>query len=586
MALVRLLVLVLLLAGAPAWAEAAPGPADDLVGLWKAKRWFGPEARGPVILRRVGSSYLVDMAGYVVPARTERDELVFDLPNGLGRFRGKWQGGGVAGPWFPPSSAAFSMGTIYASPVRLRPDGADRWTGQVAPFDDTFTFYLLIQKQPDGSTSAIVRNPERDYGAQRGVRHAVRDGPLVKLTGGRNGPEADIAVGTYNAADKILTLAFNNRGGWSYDFIRDDDQSAFYPRGRAPQPWTYQPPPARDDGWPTGTLQEAGLDGAMLGKLVQAVVEEPMDVADARQVHAILIARHGKLVFEEYFHGENRDRLHETRSAAKSVTATLVGAAMQAGAPLRLADPVYKVMNGGAYPTGLEPRKQAVTLANLLSMTSGIYCDDNDPNAPAAEDAMWNQSEEPDFHRFFMRAPMAFEPGKTAVYCSGSPNLALGMVARATGEDPRYTFDRLLGEPLKITRYGWLQDPAGQPFGGGGVQFLPRDFMKFGQLMLNGGTWGGRRILPADFVARASSRLYPLGSMGFGYGYGWWIIDYPYKGRTLRTFAALGNGGQVVVVIPEFDMVAAAYSGNYANARLTRAFQSELLPNYILPAVR
>jgi len=261
-----------------------------------------------------------------------------------------------------------------------------------------------------------------------------------------------------------------------------------------------------------------------------------------------------------------------------------VGAVIQAGAPLKVSDPVYKVMNGGAFPPGLEPRKQAMTLEHLLTMTSGIYCDDNDEKAPAAEDTMWDQAEEPDFHRFFMRAPMASDPGTKAVYCSGSPNLALGMVGKVTGEDPRYTFDRLLGQPLKITRYGWMQDPAGNPYGGGGAQFLPRDFMKFGQLMLNGGTWNGRRILPADFVAAASRPYNKIGALA--YGYNWWVIDYPYKGRTLRAVAALGNGGQVVAFIPEFDMVVAAYSGNYSNPRLTRAFQQDLLPNYILPAVK
>jgi CubicO group peptidase (beta-lactamase class C family) len=82
-------------------------------------------------------------------------------------------------------------------------------------------------------------------------------------------------------------------------------------------------------------------------------------------------------------------------------------------------------------------------------------------------------------------------------------------------------------------------------------------------------------------VAKASTLRYRMGALG--YGYNWWVIDYPYKGRTLRAMAALGNGGQVVAFIPELDLVAAAYSGNYSNARLTRAFQADLLPNYILP---
>ena len=77
-------------------------------------------------------------------------------------------------------------------------------------------------------------------------------------------------------------------------------------------------------------------------RFIQKLLDMPMDSTDALQIHGVLIARHGKLVLEEYFHGEHRDKLHETRSAAKSVTAVLVGAAMQAGAPLKLSSPSTK----------------------------------------------------------------------------------------------------------------------------------------------------------------------------------------------------------------------------------------------------
>jgi CubicO group peptidase (beta-lactamase class C family) len=144
------------------------------------------------------------------------------------------------------------------------------------------------------------------------------------------------------------------------------------------------------------------------------------------------------------------------------------------------------------------------------------------------------------------------------------------------------TFDRLLGVPMKIHRYGWLPDPAGNPYGGGGVQFLPRDFMKLGQLMLNGGTWEGRRILSRDFVARASAPLYHL--RGITYGYLWWGIDYPYKDRTVHAFYAGGAGGQTVTVIPELDLVVATFAGNYSSKG--SSLTAHLTPRYVLPAVR
>jgi CubicO group peptidase (beta-lactamase class C family) len=139
---------------------------------------------------------------------------------------------------------------------------------------------------------------------------------------------------------------------------------------------------------------------------------------------------------------------------------------------------------------------------------------------------------------------------------------------------------------MKIDRYAWNLDPARHPYGGGGVDFLLRDLMKFGQLMLNGGTWQGRRILSRDFVARASSPLKTVGSNTFNkYGYLWWDRDYPYRERKVYTFAALGTGGQNIMVIPELDLVLASFSGSYAT-RAYRRFSDELIPQNILPAVR
>jgi CubicO group peptidase (beta-lactamase class C family) len=196
---------------------------------------------------------------------------------------------------------------------------------------------------------------------------------------------------------------------------------------------------------------------------------------------------------------------------------------------------------------------------------------------------MLDQTDEPDYYRYTLAVPMASAPGEKAVYCSSNPNLALGLVGRATGESPMYAFDRLLGDPMKIHSYGWLLDPAGNPSGGGSVNLLPRDFMKIGQLMLDGGTWDGRRILSRDFVARASSPLYRIGERG--YGYLWWGQDYLYQGRTIHAFAALGAGGQVMMVFPELDLVIATFGGSYSSSGW-RYMGGELIPEHILPAVR
>jgi CubicO group peptidase (beta-lactamase class C family) len=562
------------------------GSASELAGLWKAKKRFGPDESGTLVLQRRGGIWSADMAGRIVPVTTAKGDLTFTLPDG-GTFRGKLDDQGVVrGFWLrlgTPVNGAGRTTPVSASPVVLKPDGPNRWRGNVDPGEDAFTFYLLLQPQADGTLGALLRNPEFDLGTQQGVERLTRDGNALTLIGKRGGKEREVASGTYVSEVQVMTLFFPTRGG-SYDFVRDTDESGFYPRGKQPGRYTYRPPLARDDGWPVSTLDASDIDRATMEKFVQGILDMPMDSPDAPQVHGLLIARHGKLVLEEYFHEENRDKLHNTRSASKSLTALLVGAAMQAGVPLRLSSPVYQVMNGGTFPADLEPQKRAMTLEHLLTMSSGYFCDDTNDDAPGNEDKMWEQETEPDFYRYTMKVPMATPPGENAVYCSASPNLALGMAGRAAHEDPMSLFDSLVAQPMKIRRYEWGLDPAGHPYGGGGMNLLLRDFAKLGQLMLNGGTWQGRRIVSQEFAARAGSPLYHLRNLY--YGYLWWGEDYPYRDRTVRTYSARGAGGQTVTVVPDLDLVVATFAGNFSSRKGMFAASTDPIPRIILPAVR
>lgn len=577
--------LLLLLALAPprATAQSTASPAADpsIEGLWKAERWFGPRARGPLVIRQVGSWLVAEIAGRRAEVRRDGAEWLFDLPNGEGGFRGRpGPDGSIIGLWRQPPTVSDG---VMITPVRLRANGAQQWIGEVAPAEDTFTLWLLVQRRNDGSLGVILRNPERDYGAQIGADHLVlRDGD-VDLVGGR-GARSDtvLANGRYDAGRDALTLRFPGRGE-SYDFVRDDDHSDFYPRGRTPARYAYAPPPQLDDGWPTATLASEQIDHSAIEALVQSILVEDMTARSAHQVHALLVARHGRLVLEEYFHGNARERLHTTRSAGKSVTSILVGATIAADRRLQLSSPVYATMNGGVAPAGLDSRAQAMTLDHLLSQTSGFHCDDSDPAAPGAEETMSDQDAEPDFYRYTLAVPMAYAPGRVAVYCSANPNLALGMVARATGEDPIYDFERRVAQPMRIDHYGWVTDGAGQAYGGGSVQLRARDFLKIGQLMLNGGTWQRRRILTADYVERATSPLNPLARIG--YGYLWWVDDIPYKDGVTRAYMALGAGGQIVMVVPRLDLVIAIMAGQFSGPGW-RDIQLNLAPRLILPAIR
>ncbi len=552
-------------------------PASEIVGLWKAKRYSGRDAQGPLLIQRNGTTYAGDMAGFTFPVTMNNGELSFELPNAQGGFRGRLTGNTIRGIWFFAPPGVLGAGI----PVVLVPKGANRWSGNVTPEQGTETLYLMITRRPDGTLAAFLRNIERDWGGFLGLRGVIRTGSSIALVGGRaqNG-DSVLATGKYDSADRVLRIDFGGRGG-VYDFTLDDDpRSDFYPRGKSPARYVYRAPPALDDGWQTASVEQVGIHRAGVERAVQAIVDMSMDSLNAPQVHALLIARNGKLVLEEYFHGYNRDRLHNERSAAKSVSATIIGAAMLAGAPIKLSTPVYQLMNGGTIPASLESRKRGMTLEHLMTMSSGYFCDDNNDDAPGNEDQMWEK--QTDFVKFTLGLPMAFAPGDTAIYCSVNPNLALNMAGRAAGESPFYLFDRLVATPMNITRYIWPLDRVRNPYGGGGMGLVTRDFMKFGQLMLDDGRWQGRRILSTDFVRRASSSLMKIA--GRDYGLLWWPQSFTVDSRTIRAFAALGNGGQIVMVFPELRLVVATNGGSYAS-RGYRFVQGELMAKYILPAV-
>jgi len=549
--------LALLAAATPAAAQSAP---PDLSGLWSATLRFGHDIRGTLIIMQTPDGWRADIAGFSVPARKDGQSFAFELPDGKGSFRG--------GHWIQPER--------YATPVRLEADGKDRWRGTVSPLERRLTFFMPITGQPDGSLRTYLRNPERNIGRFTRVSRIEVNGHTVRLIGPAGARDTTLAEGRY--ADDVISVPL--RGG-TYDFtrVRDSSSSPFYPRGRLGQRgprYRYTPPLQLDDGWPVASLDEVGISRDTIARFVQLLIDMPMDSLSTLQIHSLLIARHGKLVVEEYFHGYHRDQPHDTRSASKSWTATLIGAAMQAGVPLRLETPVYRTLLD-SLPANLDPQKRAMTLEHLLTMTAGFNCDPNDP-ASADEDMIADQDSVRDWYRYTLNVPLISRPGEKIFYCSAEPNLAAGMLAKVAREHLPELFERLVARPLSMRNYYLGLTPLGEAYGGGGHQFVPRDFLKLAQLMVNDGRWEGRQIVSREWARQSTAPLRDFSATQH-WGYLWNAVEYPYQGRTVRAFFAGGNGGQVFVGIPELDLVIGFTGGNYSDRVRFNVLQ------YLLPAV-
>ena len=584
----------LLLAVGLVWTLLLSGqdarPTSTLEGVWEARRNFGPMVRGRLDVTRSNGTWRARINQFDSPVAFQNGRLSFELPTQQGWFKGRLEKDGslIRGHWIQPPTV--NDGAKFASPVILRPYGKDRWCGEVIPLEDEWTLYLVVFRKSDGLLGAFVRNPDRNVGVFWDVDRLEQEANRIKLIGKyrHRGPDRVVAEGTYYPDDNRISLYFPSRGG-TFDFflLSDEPTPGFYARGKNPPPYKYHPPTADDDGWEVGTLEDAGMVSEPITQLVGIIDATATSVHDD-DIHGFLVARHGKLVAEEYFHGFYKLKPHDTRSASKSVTSTLVGAAIQSGIDLALSTRVYDLLYKGQLPRDIDPRKREMTIEHLLTMSSGYDCDDNaDAPRPGSEDTLTDEQPDRDYYHYTLQLPMELSPGQQAVYCSINPNL-LGAVLRAATDRPvEELFQDLIAEPLHIQHYYLNLQPTGEPYLGGGMHFFPRDFMKFGQLMLNGGEWNGKRILSKQYALRASSPNVTLRgeSPGMKYGYLWWTIEYPYKGRTVRAYFASGNGGQEVLVIPELDMVIACYGGNYSDRGGWKMVR-EYIPKFILPALK
>lgn len=556
----------------------AQQPAVDLTGLWTARLRFGPDVRGPVTLVRDRSGWGAELAGFSVPVRAEGDRLGFELPDGNGSFRGRIDGRRIVGHWIQPRTQQSTR--AYATPTGLDPIGPGIWRGTIGPMEDESTLFLPVSRQGSRTYRTFLRDIELNRGWFRRVGRLEHRGDSVLLVDAGGGTGMPLYRGTLD--DAVLRIPID---GWTYDFRRTSDSiSAFYPRGRGPSSYRYRPPPPLGDGWPVATVEEVGIERSTIERFVRMLMDLSMDSISSHQVHSVLIARHGKLVVEEYFHGHSREAPHDLRSAAKSWVAVLTGAAIEAGIPIGPETPVYETMARSGYPipAGLDPRKRAMRLEHLLSMTAGYDCGRSD--SPANETVMQQQAAEPDWLRYTLNAPLATAPGDTIVYCDAEPNLAAGMLRAIAGEPLPELFRRLVADPLRMGSYHLQLTPTGEAYGGGGHRFTSRDYLKLVQLMLNEGEWNGKRILSRQWARRSGTGLRNL-SRTQQYGWLWNVMRYPHRGDTVPAFFAGGNGGQIFMGIPKLGLAIGFTGGNYGDPVLFRA-QRMYVPELLLPGVR
>jgi CubicO group peptidase (beta-lactamase class C family) len=328
------------------------------------------------------------------------------------------------------------------------------------------------------------------------------------------------------------------------------------------------------DGIRTGDAAAAELDSTTIARLVSRIVDRTYP-----GVHAVLVYRGGKLVLEEYFYNHDRDRLHQMRSATKSVVSAVVGLAVDRGL-LREDEGVIPRMPYERYANP-DPRKDAITLRDLLTMQSGLACDDWDASSPGNESKVYQSS---DWVKFVLDLPMQDAPGTRGRYCSGNVKLAGRMVELAT-RTPLVTFaQRHLFTPLGIRaddlRWNYtLEASNAETFSQ--LYLRPRDMLKLGILFHQHGQWQGRQVLSREWVARSTAAHSTVGDQR--YGYFWWHqwtnAAMPEGPRRVDMLVATGNGGQKIYIVPSLDLIVVMTGGSYNRSSPSMTIMArEILP--------
>ena len=289
-----------------------------------------------------------------------------------------------------------------------------------------------------------------------------------------------------------------------------------------------------------------------LGGAVDAFFEE-------QRAASLVIVHEGRIRLERYGLGFSADKRWTSFSVAKSLTSSLVGAALADGSIASLEDPVSKYVSGlagSAY--------DAVTVAPLLTMTSGVAWNE-DYDDPESDVALFIKEEPADgvpaIVRYLARLPRAHPPGAVWNYSTGETNLVGVLISEATGKPLAEYLSEKIWKPYGMEQdASWMLASDGREIAGCCVQATTRDFARVGQFVLDGGMANGAPALAEGYLDAATTAHAPTGRPGqTGYGYQWWMLDN-------GGIQATGIFGQGIFIDPARQLVIAS-NGNWPTAR-------------------
>ena len=320
--------------------------------------------------------------------------------------------------------------------------------------------------------------------------------------------------------------------------------------------------------------------------------QKAVEQGDYKTITSILVAQDGKVVYEHYFDAGGADARRNTRSATKTVAGMLAGLAIADGR-MASSSRIFDLLppQRRERMQNPDPRKQAITVEDLLTMSSLVECDDENQFSRGNEERMYLVE---DWVQFYADLPVQGFPawmpkpadaphGRSFRYCTAGVT-ALGEVIQGAVREPLHAYaQRRLFDPLGIQAPEWQFSPLGLAQAGGGLGLRTRDLWKLGQLYLDGGRYAGRQLIPADWVRRSlTAQATPREDTD--YGYLWWLMKIP-SGESIITAPTMaGNGGNAVFLLPDKRAVIVITTNNN-DERQPHLLTFKLLTRDLLPAL-
>ncbi len=334
---------------------------------------------------------------------------------------------------------------------------------------------------------------------------------------------------------------------------------------------------ASDSALPTATLQAANLPADLWERALQDMQARGM------QVDQIALMVDGRVLATHHGTGHSDTTLHDLRSATKSVTSLLVGIAIDRGLIGGLDAPIDLFFPDYVNPLRLSAHR-AITVRDLLSMRSGLDCDDGRDASAGNEERMYPRA---DWIRFFYDIPAVEAPGSRFSYCTAGVVMLGEIVARAAGQPLPAFAQEALFEPLGIRNAVWATGPRAVTDAGGHLRLSLASMLKLGELMRRGGIWQDSRVVSQTWVShsvRSTGLIAPEQGFVAHMGLLWWLE--PVVDGVARSFQARGNGGQLVIVVPEFKLVVAVTGHAYNQSAAVQFAPFVLLQRWFIPALR